>query len=137
MKKIVKKVITYSLLVGVMQFGISASVLEASPRKDQWQDQRQEQKHDQRHDQRQEQWQDHRQDQAQDREYREHQRHERQENERIYRENLENERHWREIQRRDYEDWQTWNDRCWQANQTHNQIIAQIAGDVVLLFLGE
>lgn len=133
MKKITKKVIAYSLLVGIMQIGISASVLEASPKQDQKYEQRQFQ--DQRHEQKQDQWQDKKHAQAQEREFREHQRHERQENERIYRENLENERYEREMQRRDWENDQEWNDRCWQENEYHNQIIAQIARDVVLLFL--
>ena len=110
MKKAVKKVIVYSLLVGLTQFGLNASILEASPRNDNHQG-RQEQQHFQRH--------------------------ERQENERHYRENMENERHEREMQRRENEEWQDWNDRQYLENLSHNQIIAQIAQDVVLLFLGE
>jgi len=38
LKKIIKKVIVYSLLVDVGQFGLSASIIEALPRSD-WQQQ--------------------------------------------------------------------------------------------------
>ncbi|MBP2651698.1 MAG: hypothetical protein H6Q74_2523 [Firmicutes bacterium] len=48
MKKIVKKVIVYSLLVGCAQFGLNASVLEASPRCDDQEHYQRYQNHDNR-----------------------------------------------------------------------------------------
>ncbi len=127
MKKMMKKVIAYSMLVSALQFGIGTASLEASPRNDQWQDQKQEQRHDQ--------WQHKKDDQRHEQKMREQQRHERQENERIYRERLENERHEWELQRRDWEAEEEWRERCHQENDYHDQLVAQIARDVVLLFL--
>ena len=51
MRKIVKKAIVYSLLVGITQFGLNASILEASPKNDNRQDQRYEQQQEQRQEQ--------------------------------------------------------------------------------------
>ncbi len=72
MKGIAKKIIVYSLLVGIAQFGLSAATIEASPRGD-WHQQRQENyRHDramQRHEN--EQWQ-----HWNNRQWRENQRHE-------------------------------------------------------------
>ena len=46
-------------------------------------------------------------------------------------------RHEWEMQRRENERWQNWNDRQYIENLSHDQLIAQIAQDVVLLFLDE
>jgi len=109
MKKMVKKAIVCSLLVGMAQFGLATTTtIEASPRTNEWHQQQQQFNNG---------------------------RHERQENERQYRENLENQRHDWEMQRRENEEWQAWNDRQYLENQSHNQIITQIGQDVLQLFL--
>ena len=70
MRKTIKKVIVYSLLVGITQFGLNASILEASPRHEQQQNGWQ-QRND-RH------WQQQRNDRDwNDRQWRENQQHER------------------------------------------------------------
>ena len=52
MKKVIKKAIVYSLLVGIAQFGLNASILEASPRSDMQQQNNQRQlQENQRHNQ--------------------------------------------------------------------------------------
>jgi len=109
MKKGIKNAIVCTLLVGMAQFGLATTAtIEASPKTNEWHQQQQQFNNG---------------------------RHERQENERQYRQNLENQRHEREMQRRENEEWQAWNDRQWRENQSHDQIIAQIAIDVLQLFL--
>lgn len=135
----VKKVIFYSIVVGLTQFALNASSLEASPRDD-WNQQhndqvlQESQQHDremQRHDNENEAaW--------NERKRIETERHERfalQDNERQYRNELELERHEHELERHENESWQDWNDRQWVENQRHQQAIQQIEADVVLLFL--
>ncbi len=139
MKNIAKKIIVYSLLAGVMQFGFSATMLEASPRSD-WQQQHNEQiaHENQRHVQEMQQRTGENHQQWNDRLWRENQQHERfarQDNERQYRNELEMQRHEREMQRRENENDRDWNDRLWLENQQHDQMVHQIDADLIVMFM--
>ncbi len=92
MKNITKKIIVYSM-VGMMQFGLGATLLEASPLHND--DSQRIVRLDNRHDNRQEQ----------------HDQRQRQEDK----------RHGQEMQRHHNENNQDWNNRQWRENQRHEQ----------------
>ena len=106
MTRTAKKIIVYSL-VGILQFGLGAATLEASPR------------HDghgpgQRYEQ-------HRNDHRNDRE-----------RERERRLKLEKARHEREMMRRQHESEWAWRDRQRAENERHDRIVKDIVGLVIL-----
>jgi len=137
MRKIVKKIIAYSLLVGIVQFGLYTT-LEASPRSD-WQQQKRGRQvlENKQHNQEMQRRDNENPQEWNDRQWQENQqydRYARRENERQYRNELEMQRHERELQRWDNENAQEWNDRQWQENQTHDKILRQIEADVIVMF---
>ena len=137
MKHIAKKIIAYSVMAGVMQFGFSAAVL-ASPRSD-WQQQHNNQiaQENQRHEQEMQQRPGENHQQFNDRQWTENQHHTRyakRDNERQYRNELEMRRHEQALQRHENENDRNWNDRQWEENQRHDQQVQQIEADIIALF---
>ncbi len=139
MKKIIRQAIVYSLLVGIGQFALNASIIEASPRSDmqqqhnEWQSQeniRHNKQMQRQGDESVKEWND-----RKEQENQQHTRLSRQDNERQYRNELEMQRHERELQRRANENAQEWNDRQWLENQTHEKLIHQIDADVMVMSL--
>ena len=111
MKNIVKKVAIYSM-VGIMQLGLGASVIEASPLhngtpKTVAYEQRQD-----RHDR------------------------ERMEQERRERERVENERHEREMQRRQHESEREWHERQEREKERHDNTMNEIKAGVLGIIIG-
>jgi membrane protein involved in colicin uptake len=105
MQRIVKKVAIYSM-VGLMQIGFGASIIEASPLHiDSYPVQEQYDRHDQRPD-----W--------HDRERFERERHER--------ERIENQRHEREMRRRPHESRREWRERQHRENERHERELRMI-----------
>jgi hypothetical protein len=116
MKNIVKKVAIYSM-VGIMQVGFGASVIEASPLHNDG-PQRIVQLDDRDHDGE-----------------REHERNERQrEHDRRHRE--ENERHEREMRRHDHESDRDWHDRQERERQRHDDALREIAAFLIGIAIG-
>jgi TATA-binding protein-associated factor Taf7 len=109
MKNIVKKIAIYSM-IGMMQIGFSASVIEASPLHNDTQGIVQLNGRDHNNDERQ----------------REHDRREREENE----------RHNREMQRRDHESDRDWHDRQKRENKRHNNALREIAALLIGIAIG-
>ena len=134
MRRIIKNMMIYSLLVAITQFGLNTSTLEASPRSD-WQQQKKgrqaleyrqhNQEMQRRINENAQEWND-----RQWLENQQHERYARRENERQYQNELEMQRHEGELLRRDYENDQEWNDRQWLENQTHEEMIRQIEENV-------
>lgn len=128
MRKIMKKIMIYSM-VGLMQVGFGASVIEASPRDndslpmhqgyDRYQDQR-----DHEH---------------MERERHERERHERERmrRERHERQRLENERHERAMRRRHHEAEWEWHERQRYENERHEENVRRIAHDILDLILDD
>lgn len=109
MKSLVKKVIIYSM-VGIMQVGFGASIIEASPlhspqRIVQFDDG------------------DHNRERDQQREHDE-------------RMNKENERHEREMRRRDHESEREWRERQERENQRHEDALREIAALLIGIAIG-
>lgn len=137
MRNITKKIIIYSM-VGMMQLGFGASILEASPRDDWNKHNKQKVQEEQRHKQEMKRYDKESDRDWNDRQWRENQRYDkycRQENERQYRYDLERQRHERAMQRWENERWQDWNDRQWRENQRHEQLVRDIEVDLIRLFL--
>jgi membrane protein involved in colicin uptake len=104
MKNLVKKMGIYSM-IGIMQIGFGASVIEASPLyKGSVSVQQQSDRHD-----------------------RDQDRHER--------ERVENERHEREMKRRPNEDERDWHERQQRENERHEENMRRIAHDILDLIL--
>jgi len=135
MKNAVKKVIIYSLLFGIAQFGLSASIVEASPRSD-WQQQQNDQQ-SQENDRHNREMQRHGNENDRDwhnrqvQEDQQHERYIRQDNERHSRNEIEMQRHEKELERRDHESRQDWNERQLQENRKHEEMVHQIEADVI------
>jgi len=105
MNSLTKKIMIYSL-AGIMQAGLGASVIEASPlHTDGAQQIIQLDRHD-------------------GRDRREERRHE------------ENRRHQREMQRRHHESDRDWNDRQWRENQRHDNTMNEILAGVIGIVIG-
>ena len=143
MNKVMKKVVVFSL-VGIMQFGLGAtlgtSVTEASPRGE-WKQQQNDRQWQENHRHNQEMQRRHRENARDwnDRQWRENQRYERNDienNERQYRHELEMQRHEREMARRDWENDRDWNDRQWVENQRHDNTMNEILAGVIGIAIG-
>jgi len=138
MKDIVKKVAIISM-IAMMQIGLGASMIEASPRSDMQQQhnelQSQENKRHSREMQRQgdenvQTWHD-----RQVQENKQYARYARVDNERQYRNELEMQRHEKEMQPQNNESAQNLNDRQWQENQIHDKMVRQIEAEVMVMAL--
>jgi len=105
MNNMAKKLIIYSL-AGIMQLGLGASVIEASPLHTDGTPQIVQLNRHDGHDQREE------------RRYRENRRHE------------------REMQRRHNENAREWNDRQWRENQRHDNTMNEIAAGIIGIIIG-
>jgi len=106
MKKTVKKIIVYSLLVGSVQFGLGASILEASPRHEDQEYNQQRYEH---------------------REYREYRDHRFQE---------ENERHERELRRYKVESYRDWYDRQEREKERHDNTMNELKAGLIGVLIG-
>ncbi len=117
MKSLAKKAVAYSL-VAILQLGIGAATLEASPRNDTHQNQNQARDNRDRNEQQR------------------YQSNERDRHDREMRQREENERHDREMQRRHNESEREWRDRQRQENDRHDQILKDIgiAAIVYMIF---
>jgi hypothetical protein len=110
MRNLTKKIMIYSM-VGLMQVGLGATVVAASPLYNDGPQRIVQLDDGYYHDG-----------------YRHHDREERRRHE--------NERHEREMQRRHYESRRDWNDRQWRENQRHDNTMNEIAAGVVGFILG-
>ncbi len=108
MKSMAKKMVVFTM-VGIMQIGFGASVMEASPLHDYYPPVQSYDGHD--------------------RDHMERERHERMERERHERERIENERHEREMRRRDHESRREWRERQRIENERHDEAMRRIAHD--------
>ena len=139
MRKITKKALIYSLLVGIVQFGLDASMLEASPRSymQQQHNERQSQENIRHNKEMQRQGDESSQtwNERKLQESKQYVHYVREDNERQYRNELEMQRHEKVMQRQDNESAQNWNDRQWQENQTHDKIVRQIEAEIIVLAL--
>jgi len=120
MKNTAKKIVIYSM-VGLMQFGLGATIIEASPLYAEEGSQRMVQLdrgygHDG----------DWHRDRGEQRRHREHE-------ERRHREN---ERHEREMRRHHRESDRDWNDRQWRENQRHDNTMNEIAAGIIGIVIG-
>lgn len=114
MKNIVNKIAIFSM-IGMMQIGLSTSVIEASPR---YNGIPPAQQQDNRH----------------DRDQEEHER-DRHEQHRYERERIENERHEREMERRPHESYHEWHERQHRERERHEENMRRIAHDILDLIL--
>jgi len=139
MKKVIKQAIIYSLLVGIAQFGLNPSILEASPRSDMDKQHNELQSQENnRHNKEMQRQGDESIQTWNDRKVQEntlHVRYARVDNERQYRNELEMQRHEQVMQRHNNESAQGWNDRQWLEIQTHDQIVRQIEAEVIVMGL--
>jgi len=139
MKKLVKKVIVYSLLVGIAQFGLNPSILEASPRSEMQQQHNDLQSQETaRHNKEMKHQGDESAKAWNDRQWQENKTHAlyvRVDNERQYRNELEMQRHEKIMLRQNNESAQEWNDRQWLEIQTHEKMVRQIEADVIVMSL--
>jgi len=110
MNNIVKKIAIFSM-VGVMQIGYGASVIEASSLQDGSVLTQQYQRH------------------------RDRQEHDRYERHRHERERMENERHRREMRRRHHENYREWRERQRYEDRRHDENMRRIAHDILELIL--
>lgn len=124
MKNIMKKIMIFSL-VGIMQVGLGATVIEASPRD---YDERME-----HHDNRDHHWQEEHERHEWERHERE--RHERFERERHHREEVENRRHEEEMHRHWGENYYAWLERQRFENERHDEAMRRIAHDILDVIL--
>jgi hypothetical protein len=142
MKKNVKKVVVYSLLIGSAQFGLSTAVLEASPKCDKQEYKQQNESRQARsHRIQQESARSHRIQQENARSYRIQQEIARnkwiqQENERNHRIQEENARHERELRQRDYENYREWQARQEREKQRHDNTMNEIKAGLIGLIIG-
>ena len=110
MRNATKKIMIYSM-VGLMQFGLGATVIEASPLYNDGSSRIVQLDREY----------DHGGDRHRDREERRHR---------------ENYRHEREMRRHDYENDRDWNDRQWRENQRHDNTMNEIAAGVIGFVIG-
>lgn len=120
MNRVVKKVAIYSM-VGIMQIGFGASVIEASPLYNNPPVSAYGHNQD-RHER--------------DRMERERHERERMERERHERERIENERHRREMQRRRHESEREWRERQERENQRHDNTMNEIKAGIIGIIIG-
>ena len=117
MKNIVKKIAVFSM-IGMMQIGLGASAIEASPR---YYEPAAIQQQDGGEDG------DHGEEQRYERERHERERHEQ--------ERIEQERHEREMRRREHENEREWRERQQRENERHDENQRRIAHDILDLIL--
>ncbi|MDR3589185.1 MAG: hypothetical protein P4N41_05945 [Negativicutes bacterium] len=114
MKSLAKKAVVYSL-VAILQCGIGAATLEASPRHDNQPSQARDNRD--RHEQQR------------------YENNERDRHDREIRQREENERHEREMQRRHHESEREWRERQHQENERHDQLLQDIGIAAVVYML--
>lgn len=124
MKNAVKKIAIYSM-VGMMQIGFGASVIEASSLQRELTPMQQNNDRHDRHGQN---------DRDKDRHERE--RHERERQERERREREENRRHEREMRRRHHESDREWHERQEREKQRHDNTMNEIAAGIIGIIIG-
>jgi len=139
MGKMAKKIIVYSLLAGIAQFGLNPAVLEASPRSDMEQQHNERQlQENNRHNSEMQRQGDESVQTWNNRKLQENQihvRYAREDNERQYRNELEMQRHEQVMERQNNEGAQSWNDRQWLENQSHDKMVRQIEAEVIVMAL--